>query len=89
MSGVVTFVNSKPPIACNEDWEQLLDKIWKEAEAFAGLVEQLPEAKLWDDFADGKYGNYYRNITGIIEHLHYHLGQLVLIKKMLPQTESE
>jgi len=30
-----------------------------------------------------KYGNYYRNFHGIIEHCHYHLGQIVLIKKML------
>jgi hypothetical protein len=28
-----------------------------------------------------KYGNYYRNIHGIIEHIHYHLGQIVLIEK--------
>jgi hypothetical protein len=82
------FSFALPPIACSEDWDQLLNKVWREAEAFASLVEQLPEAKLWDDFADGKYGNYYRNITGIIEHLHYHLGQIVLIKKMLPQADA-
>ncbi len=44
-------------------------------------IEQLPESKLWETFSDEKYGNYYRNIHGIIEHIHYHLGQIVLIKK--------
>ena len=32
-----------------------------------------------------KYGNYFRNLTGIIEHLHYHLGQIVLIKKLIAE----
>lgn len=72
-----------PPVQTQEDWDKLLDKIWKDAEKFASLVEQLPESKLWDDFSDNKYGNYYRNIHGIIEHCHYHLGQVVLIKKIL------
>jgi len=75
-----------PPILCKEDWEKFLDKTWVDAENFASLVEQLPESKLWEDFEDGKYGNYYRNIHGIIEHIHYHLGQIVLVKKILLQA---
>ena len=74
------------PIESQEDWEKLLDKTWKEAERFANLIEQLPEQQLWEDFTDEKYGNYYSNIHGIIEHTHYHLGQIVLIKKILLQT---
>jgi hypothetical protein len=77
-----------PPIRSREDWEKLLDKTWSDAENFANLVEQLPESKLWDDFSENKYGNYYRNIHGIIEHIHYHLGQIVLIKKILLQADK-
>jgi hypothetical protein len=77
-----------PPILSQQDWQKLLDKTWTDAENFAALIEQLPESKLWDDFSDNKYGNYYRNIHGIIEHIHYHLGQIVLIKKMLLQTDE-
>ncbi|MEO6328229.1 MAG: DinB family protein [Ginsengibacter sp.] len=72
-----------PPILSREDWERLLDKTWADAENFAGLVEQLTENKLEQTFSDKKYGTYYRNINGIIEHMHYHLGQIVLIKKLL------
>lgn len=72
-----------PPIQSQEDWEKLLDKTWTEAEEFASLVEALPESKLWEIFSEKKYGNYYSNIHGIIEHNHYHLGQVVLIKKVL------
>ena len=77
-----------PPIQSQEDWEKMLDKVWTDAETFAALIEQMPESKLWEDFSDNKYGNYYRNIHGIIEHTHYHLGQIVLIKKLLIQAEE-
>ena len=72
-----------PPIISQEDWENLVNKTWTDAERFAALVEQIPEERLWEDFSENKYGNYYRNITGIIEHIHYHLGQIVLIKKII------
>ena len=38
------------PILSQQDWEKLLDKTWINAETFAGLVEQLPENKLWENF---------------------------------------
>lgn len=75
-----------PEILSEEDWKKLLDRTWTDAEKFAGLIEQLPERMLWEDFWDNKYGNYYRNILGIIEHNHYHLGQIILIKKILLQS---
>ncbi len=77
-----------PAIVSQNDWEKLLNKMWSDAENFAQLVEQLPEHKLWEDFTDKKYGNYYRNIHGIIEHSHYHLGQIVLIKKILLREDE-
>ncbi|MDQ3844097.1 MAG: DinB family protein [Bacteroidota bacterium] len=77
-----------PPIASRQDWEKLLDKMWTDAEAFASLIEQLPQSKLGETFVDEKYGNYYRNLHGIIEHMHYHLGQIVLIRKILMQAEK-
>lgn len=79
---------SHPPILSQKDWETFLEKVWADAESFAKLVEQLPEHILWEDFTDGKYGNYYRNLHGIIEHTHYHLGQIVLIKKILAQSQT-
>jgi hypothetical protein len=65
-----------------------LDKTWADAENFASLVVQMPESKLWEIFSDEKYGNYYTNIHGTIEHTHYHLGQIVLIKKIILQAGS-
>lgn len=76
-----------PPIPSREDWEKFLEGIWVDAENLALEIEQLPETRLWEDFAgSNKYGNYYRNLHGVIEHIHYHLGQIVLIKKILVQA---
>jgi len=77
------FSFDHPPINSQEDWEQLLNRVWDEAERCAVLIEQLPESKLGENFVEEKYGNYYRNLHGVIEHSHYHLGQIVIIKKML------
>jgi hypothetical protein len=80
------FSFDHPIVNSDEEWQALLNKTWSDAEKFATLVEQLPQEKLWDDFTDGKYGDYYRNVEGIIEHIHYHLGQVVLLKKMIKQS---
>jgi hypothetical protein len=75
-----------PPIASHANWQEFLDRTWSEVNKLAGLVEQMPEQKLWETFMREKYGNYYRNLTGIVEHVHYHLGQVVLIKKIIWQN---
>ena len=75
-----------PPIQSEADWHNLLQKTWADAENFASLVEELPVDRLSEIFVDDKYGTYYRNIHGIIEHIHYHLGQIVIIKKLLPKV---
>ena len=73
------------PIQSEQDWQDLLNKTWTSAEKFAVLLEKFPEERLKDTFMDEKYGNYYRNFHGIIEHTHYHLGQIVLLKKLLSE----
>lgn len=72
-----------PPITNEEDWQSLVHKALTEAERMAACIEELDDSKLYNDFAAPQYGNYYRNLTGVIEHTHYHLGQIVLIKKII------
>jgi hypothetical protein len=74
-----------PPIQSMEDWETMLDKVWADADSAASLIERMPESKFWSDFTDQKYGPYYRNIQGTIEHTHYHLGQIALLKRIVQQ----
>jgi uncharacterized damage-inducible protein DinB len=76
-----------PPVKNQEDWENLQKQVFADAEAFAAEIEKLPESKFGEIFENEKYGNYYRNIHGIVEHNHYHLGQIVLLKKIIGQLE--
>src|SRR5215213_11848879 len=71
------------PIQSQDEWENFLTRFWNDTEEFASLIEQMPEEKLQEAFVDEKYGTYQRNIDGIIEHSYYHLGQIVLIKKLI------
>ncbi|MFY7965294.1 MAG: DUF1572 domain-containing protein [Chitinophagaceae bacterium] len=80
------FSFNHPQIESHQDWEAFLNKIWSDVERVASLIEQMQDSRLDEDFADAKYGTYYRNITGIIEHTHYHLGQIALIKKMVQKN---
>jgi hypothetical protein len=72
-----------PPIRNQQDWEAMVKETWDDAEHLAVLVEQMPEGKLWELIGEEKYGNFYRNIHGVIEHNHYHLGQIVLLRKLI------
>jgi len=71
------------PIRSQEEWDTFLTHFWNDAEEFASLIDQMPEEKLSAVFVDEKYGTYERNIDGMIEHSYYHLGQIVLLRKML------
>ena len=72
-----------PEINNETEWQHLKNKLFSDAELYVSLVEQLPESKLPEVFCLEKYGNYYRNIHGLIEHSHYHLGQISIIKKLV------
>lgn len=77
-----------PPIISQVAWEAFLTKFWNHAEAFAILTEQMPEEQLSQVFVHEQYGSYQRNINGMIEHSYYHLGQIVLIKKLIQHVEE-
>lgn len=79
-----------PPVRTKKDWDTLLKKTWKEAREYAALVDALPDKKLDEIFIEEKYGTWYRNLHGLIEHAHYHLGQIVLLKKLsMKSTEKK
>jgi uncharacterized damage-inducible protein DinB len=71
-----------PAIQSQKDWDVFLSRFWNDSEEFASMIEQMPDEKLDAVFVDAKYGTYRRNIDAMIEHSYYHLGQIVLIKKL-------
>lgn len=72
-----------PVINSQDTWISAQENFWADAKSFATFIQDLPEDKLLQIFEEEKYGNYYRNLLGIIEHFHYHLGQIAFIKKMI------
>jgi hypothetical protein len=77
-----------PPIASQQDWDNLVQKSLANAEKLTALIETVPNSK-WDEtFVLEKYGTWYRNLHGLIEHTHYHLGQVAIIKKIIQQENK-
>ncbi|MEM1124060.1 MAG: DinB family protein [Bacteroidota bacterium] len=72
-----------PPIESPADWEKLRAKAEQDAERFAKALEKLSDEVLQTGFVKDIYGTYFRNMTGMIEHSYYHLGQIVLLKKLI------
>jgi len=76
------------PIHSEEDWQELVNNLISNAEQFIKHVEAMTEEKLLGPFIEEQYGTYLRNIEGVIEHGFYHLGQMVIIKKMDVNVEG-
>ena len=72
-----------PNINNEIEWQLFLHEKYEEAEQLASLIENLSEEKLNEYFAEEKYGTYFKNLVGMIEHLYYHLGQIVFLKKII------
>jgi hypothetical protein len=101
VSGVLDVLNGKQllikdkfsfdysAIQSKDDWKNFLEKCWEEATFFADKIEELQDNAFFEIFSEEKYGNYFRNMIGIIEHSHYHLGQIVIVKKLLLAQAKE
>lgn len=83
LEGKDIYSFSHPSINSEEEWKAFMAGIWAEVDEITSLIEKMPDEKLWEDFTDPKYGTYYRNFQGIIEHCHYHIGQINFLKKMI------
>lgn len=72
-----------PPLHSVSDWDNLVERFLLNATNFVEQVAQMPDEKLGEVFKNEKYGTYLRNIEAVIEHSYYHLGQVVLIRKLI------
>lgn len=77
-----------PPVQSAADWDALKAKVWAEAETFLHVLASLPDDQLAAPFSEPKYGIFYHNLQGILEHVYYHLGQMVLLKRLLRQRNG-
>ncbi|HVX25109.1 MAG TPA: DinB family protein [Parafilimonas sp.] len=64
------------------DWSELKEKTRVSFVQLADAVKNFPAEKLFETSPTGR-SSYYKNFQGMVEHAHYHLGQMVIIKKLL------
>ena len=69
------------------DWLDLQRKNYQSAQNLAETVKQFPEEKLFEPVISGS-STAYKTLHGVIEHTHYHLGQIVIIKNLIKFTGS-
>lgn len=74
-----------PAIHSQAEWDQLVKSLLNNAEKFAMTIGNFEDITFDQPFIDEKYGTFLRNIEGVIEHSYYHLGQIVLIKRLIDQ----
>jgi hypothetical protein len=74
-----------PEVNSEATWQQLREEVLGNAAHLVTAIRSMPENRTWEFLGDEKYGDFYYNIHGIIEHSHYHLGQMAVIKKMIRQ----
>jgi hypothetical protein len=69
-----------------EQWQQLKQGTFASFKALAEMVANLTEEKLFGPTPNGHY-SFYQTFHGIAEHAHYHLGQIMLVKKIIRATK--
>ncbi len=63
-------------------WEQSLQNLGKSQELWTTFFENFDDADLAKIYAANNH-TFYEHIHGIIQHDVYHLGQIVILKKLL------
>ena len=71
-----------PEFNNENDWKELIEKTHQSFIQLAHEINNFPEEKLFEISPAGR-SSYYKNFQGIVEHAHYHLGQIVIVKKLV------
>jgi hypothetical protein len=70
----------QPTINNEEDWQQLQKTYFENADKIYQAILQFDESRL---FEQTTRNTPYKNLHGLVEHIHYHLGQISLLKKVV------
>ncbi|MGI4738195.1 MAG: DinB family protein [Janthinobacterium lividum] len=71
-----------PGLAKEVAWQALCTDLLHSGHELAAAVRSFPEARLAEPILP-KYSSAYKNLQGAVEHLHYHLGQIVVLKNLV------
>ncbi|WP_346236297.1 DinB family protein [Niabella insulamsoli] len=71
-----------PMIENEEEWDKLIKDNRLSAHELATVIEGYDIGNLFSPILSG-HSSAYKNFQGQVEHVHYHLGQMVMLKKYL------
>ncbi len=92
MQGIDVFVDDKngydvPVIQTEEDWQKLQIDNNLSAHELAAAMAAFDDSLLSESLLPGG-SSAYKNLQGTVEHVHYHLGQMVILKKLIKATKQ-
>lgn len=74
----------RPPLHTEADWQQLREDNQQSARSLAEAIRQVKDEVLEEPvLQNGNSSAYYYQLHGVVEHAHYHLGQIVLLKNLI------
>jgi uncharacterized damage-inducible protein DinB len=71
-----------PQLHTEEDWEKLKTDNMQSAHELAAAVESFDEDRLFEPILPGN-SSAFDNFEGTVAHIHYHLGQITLLKQLI------
>lgn len=72
-----------PAVETEAAWRDVIDATLTTGEAFAKTLETLSEDALHEPFYAPTNSSTLVNALGVLEHVYYHLGQVVLLRREL------
>ena len=70
-------------------WGLADDRTWLKTFPITRInLPLLFDEQLQASFIDPQYGSNFRNLVGMLEHTHYHLGQVSMLKKLITQNDE-
>jgi hypothetical protein len=70
----------KVEINSEEDWQQLQERYFANVAKIHQAILQFDESNLFEKITENTP---YKNLHGLVEHVHYHLGQINILKKLV------
>jgi hypothetical protein len=71
-----------PMLQTEADWHELKADNIQSAHELAAAIQQVEDLSFTTPILPN-YPSVYKNLQGSVEHVHYHLGQLVILKNLL------
>jgi len=70
-----------PAITTDQEWKALQEDNIKSAHELASAIRAVDPEDLTSPILPG-YSSTYKNLQGTVEHIHYHLGQMTMLKRL-------